>query len=1197
MFLLDLLLMRIQDFLPERWSRGARFGRPHDRRTGFQPVCEPPKGDAQSGVRQRLGWNSSSTFLPLPSGQAGSLSYRADTVPALLRASLLLLACLPAISFAAANPALDGPGIEFFEKHIRPVLVESCYKCHSAETEKGAKGGLLLDTREALLKGGDNGPAIVPGQPDKSLLIKAVRYLDEDLQMPPKGKKLPGNQIEDLIAWVKMGAPDPRTREAQSSKLKAKSTGHWAFKPVKEPSAPTVKNKRLVQTPVDSFLLHKLEANGLSLSPRADKRTLIRRATYDLTGLPPTNEQVQEFARDKSPQAFARLLNRLLDSPAYGERWGRYWLDIARYSDTKGYVFEEERRYPFSYTYRDWVIRALNEDLPYDQFLIQQIAADLLPPGNDRRPLAALGFLTLGRRFLNNQSDIIDDRIDVVTRGTMGLTVACARCHDHKFDPVPTKDYYSLYGVFASCNEPSEKPLLGSASMPKEYPEYVAERKKRENDLKNFREEKENEVLTKVRGQVGDYLLVLHDSEKADDSKKEGIVRERKLQPSLSRNYKNALKDWSAGSHPIFAPWFAFAAIQGTNFAEHARTLSAGFVSGADTTNQLNPIVAKLFSADSPPASLKEVAERYNKLFAGVDKEWQSAITNSPAPKALADANQEALRQVIYGSASPVLALDSGDLQRFTDTPAQQKIRALKREVDELDATHPGAPPRAMALLDNANPTEPVVFKRGNEGNRGDKVPRQFLEIISGSSRQPFTNGSGRLEMAQSIASRDNPLTARVFVNRVWMYHFGAPLVATPSDFGVRSDPPSHPELLDYLAARFIAEGWSIKKLHKLIMLSSAYQQSSADNTKASKIDPANQLLWRMNRKRLDFEAMRDTLLAVSGKLDREIGGRAVEMTTEPFTTRRTVYGFVERQNLPGLFRTFDFASPDTTSPQRFSTTVPQQALFLMNSPFVVQQAKALLERPDMKSQPGDEARIRHLYQIAFQRDADKDEVKLAKQFIAAQEVSVPQVESSAWSYGFGKFDEAAKRVENFTALPHWTGYAWQGGKELPDAKLGWVILNAEGGHVGNDQNHAAIRRWRAPRDGVFRISSELNHPSKEGDGVRARIVSSRAGLLGEWTAKNSKTEVNLELVEVKSGDFIDFVTDCRQSVEFDSFHWSPEVKSISETGSDPPDVTKEWNARADFSGPQKMQEKHELSAWEKYAQVLLLANELMFID
>jgi cytochrome c553 len=386
--------------------------------------------------------------------------------------TFLLLSGVVCTAVHAATP--DPAGFEFFEKKIRPTLVDNCYKCHSRQSEK-VKGGLLLDTHEALLKGGDSGPAIVPGQPDKSLLIKAVRYINEDLQMPPKGKKLSGEQIADLEAWVKMGAPDPRTEQGQNLQSKGQSSAHWAFQPIQTPPIPVVKNKKWGKTPMDAFILAKLEERKLNPSPQADKRTLIRRATFDLIGLPPTPKEVEDFLADKGADAFVKVVDRLLASPHYGERWGRHWLDVARYADTKGYVFEEERRYAYSYTYRDYVIRALNEDLPYDQFLIQQIAADLLPQGEDKRPLAALGFLTLGRRFLNNIHDIIDDRIDVVARGTMALTVACARCHDHKYDPIPTKDYYSLYGVFASCTEPAEKPLLGNAAPSKEHDAYLIE--------------------------------------------------------------------------------------------------------------------------------------------------------------------------------------------------------------------------------------------------------------------------------------------------------------------------------------------------------------------------------------------------------------------------------------------------------------------------------------------------------------------------------------------------------------------------------------------------------------------------------------------------------------------------------------------------------------------------------------------------
>src|SRR5260221_369593 len=449
-------------------------------------------------------------------GDAKEESSRSKTAPAFraLAAGVaaILFAAVSASLQAAAPATPDAAGLEFFEKKIRPTLVENCYKCHSTNAEK-VKGGFVLDTREGVLKGGDTGPAVVPGDPERSLLIKAVRYTDEILQMPPKNKKLSPEHIADLEACVKMRAHDPRA-EIQNSKLPIKKPDqHWAFQPVKLPSVPRTKNPRWIKTPVDAFILAKLEEKKLSLSPPADKRMLIRRATFDLLGLPPTPEEAQNFVADKSPGAFARVVDRLLASPHYGERWGRYWLDVARYADTKGYVFEEERRYPYAYTYRDYVIKALNEDLPFDQFIIQQIAADLLPLGEDKRPLAAMGYLTLGRRFLNNQPDIIDDRIDVVTRGMLGLTAVCARCHDHKFDPIPTKDYYSLYGVFASSSEPGEKPLLGAASLPREYGAYKIEHEKAEKTLADFTREKHDEVRAQLRERAGDYLLAAYDTQ------------------------------------------------------------------------------------------------------------------------------------------------------------------------------------------------------------------------------------------------------------------------------------------------------------------------------------------------------------------------------------------------------------------------------------------------------------------------------------------------------------------------------------------------------------------------------------------------------------------------------------------------------------------------------------------------------------
>jgi hypothetical protein len=388
-----------------------------------------------------------------------------------------------------------------------------------------------------------------------------------------------------------------------------------------------------------------------------------------------------------------------------------------------------------------------------------------------------------------------------------------------------------------------------------------------------------------------------------------------------------------------------------------------------------------------------------------------------------------------------------------------------------------------------------------------------------------------------------------------------------------------------------MADGWSVKKLHKLMMLSSVYQQASEEDAAKAKVDPANDLLWRMNRRRLDFEAMRDSLLAAADRLDSTMGGAPVDITTQPFTTRRTAYAFIERQNLPGIFRTFDFASPDATSAQRFATTVPQQALFLMNSPFVVEQAKKLVERTDAKAT--EEARIQKLYRIAYQRAPEREEIALGKQFVSGQPPLTNSESSPAvWQYGFGEFDEGTKRVKAFTALPHFTGSAWQGSAKLPDDKLGWVMLTADGGHVGNDSQHAAVRRWTAPADGSVKIHAQFSHDSKEGDGVRGRVVSSAKGVVGEWLVHNSKATTNVERIEVKRGDTIDFVTDMRAGYGFDSFTWSPRIAYVMPIAGG---ARSEWKAKEDFAG--LAPKTKPLTRWEEFAQVLLLSNEFMFVD
>ena len=723
---------------------------------------------------------------------------------------------------SAGAATLSKAQLEFFEAKVRPVLSDHCYSCHSTKAEK-VKAGLLLDSRDGVLKGGDTGPSIVPGNPDKSLLITAIRYTDGDLQMPPKGKKLSDQQIADLTAWVRMGAPDPREATAAQKNWQDPNAKHWAWQSVSKPPVPSPRDGAWGQTPVDSFILAKLEEKGLKPNPIAERTALIRRAYFDLIGLPPTPEQVEAFVNDRSSKAFERVIDELLASPHYGERWGRHWLDTARYADTKGEIRRqrEDERYPFAWTYRDYVIRSFNEDKPYNIFVAEQLAADKLSTSSQNKSnLAALGFLTVGERFQGMRHDIINDRIDVVTKGFLGLTVSCARCHDHKFDPIPQKDYYSLHGIFANSVEPEIEPVISPIPASADYRDYYDKR------------------------------MALQREEEQLQAKFLELRRKR------------------------------------------------------------------------DPMALREL---------------------------------------------------------------QRDIRQNARKTTDLELSHAAAPARAMVVEDVARPRDSVVFIRGEAENRGPVVPRRFLEVLSGPNRPEFTKGSGRLELAAAITSKNNPLTARVMVNRVWQHHFGGGFVSTPDDFGTMSEPPSHPELLDYLASRFMEEGWSIKKLHKLIMMSSVYQQGSANNPRYAQVDPNNRLLWRANIRRLEFEPLRDSLLAIGGTLDRTMYGRSVDLMREPYSTRRTVYGIIDRQNQADVLVNFDFANPDMTNGKRHETTVPQQALFFMNSPLVVESAKNLVSRPAFTALSSDEDRVKFLYLSLYQRAPSQEEVLLGLEFVGKE--------------------------------------------------------------------------------------------------------------------------------------------------------------------------------------------------------------------
>jgi len=880
--------------------------------------------------------------------------------PILWRLTHLLLAAVAAVpAVAAETPSREG--VEFFEAHIRPVLVEKCYSCHSADA-KVLKGGLRLDTAERMRAGGESGAVIVPNKPAESALIAALKY--EGNEMPPDGK-LPDNVIHDFEKWISLGAPDPRTDAAPNDQLRPPDPReHWAYKRPQKAAPPHIAGESAARTDLDHFIIARLEEAKLTPSPPAPPRALLRRVYYDLTGLPPSAEELDEFAADPSEARYEATVDRLLASPRFGERWGRYWLDVARYADTKGYLFQEDRNFKGAYAYRDWVIASFNSDRPYDKFVIAQIAADQC---EDPSSAPASGFLTLGRQFLKNQPDIINDRIDVITRGLLGMTVACARCHDHKYDPISAADYYALYGVLASSEE---KP-----------------------------------------------------------------------------------RD------------------------------------------------------DAPPE-----------------------------------------------------------------------------------------------LVDAAMPFAPYVFLRGQPGNRGPDTQRRFLTCLTPDGKpQPFQQGSGRRELADAIAGRDNPLTARVWVNRVWGHLFGRGLVDTPSDFGVRGTPPSHPELLDTLACELMEDDWSTKRLIRRIVLSATYRQSSEPRPEGVAADPDNRLLWRANRRRLDLEALRDSLLASSGQLDVQMGGPSVSITDAPFSARRSVYGFIERQNLPAFFRTFDFANPNTHTPERPITTAPQQALFLMNSPFAIEQASILAERSRQSEVAGVEPqaspqgaaarvrRINRMFRFALGRDPSIDELTDALEFVDRPEPkrSAKLMNQLAWQFGWGTYNEATHSVQ-FQPLPRIIKDTWQGGEKLPDPALGWVLLNATGGHPG-DASHAAIRRWIAPASGTLRIDGLLAHPAEKGDGVRGRIVSSRTGTVGSWEAFHKEEVTAAPPIEVQAGDMIDFIADSRTTVEYDAFNWTVTLR-MKTLENEPEQV---WESAEGFHG----RLSPPLTRWQQLAQVLLMSNEFAFVD
>jgi hypothetical protein len=896
---------------------------------------------------------------------------------------------------APAAPAGNKDDVAFFKSKVEPILAERCYKCHS-NAEGKTKGGLALDTRDGMMKGGEDGKVLDTANLSKSMLMTRLLSKDKEEKMPPKDANLTPAELATLTAWVNKGAPYPTdtglaTTGDPKAAIKAKDTtagrSHWAWQPLKNVLPPANMNPQWSKTAIDTFIVAKLAQKRMAPSPLADRASLIRRAYYDLVGLPPMPWEVQAFVDDKAPNAWEKVIDKLLVSPHYGERWGRYWLDVARYSDTKGEANKKDSPlYVDAWTYRDYVIDAFNKDKPYDQFIIEQIAADKLKLGQDKRPLAALGFLTVGDRFANKKDDIINDRIDTVSKAFLGLTVACARCHDHMFDPIPQKDYYSLHGVFASTAEPKDNPIIAAQTDAKLYQDYL-----------KAREEATRGAMAYVKGEFERVRKIFH--QHAGDllmAQKNNGQDKRKYIEAVGGNAKNVgeiaqMVLRGSGTvprqNPVVLPFLKLSEIPEKDFSSKAPAVCEQIAANNERRGpKVNPLLAAAFKGQKP-TSMDDVAEIYNKFFQEIEKKAAQAKPD-PATKlagGISPATDENLALMIAApfSLDPMKDFDIEQTKAFPQQIAY-KIQNLMSAVTQVEMTHPGAPKRAMVVQDAPVAKNSQVYIRGEAGNKGEVAPRRFLEILSPANRPEFKDGSGRLELAQAIASKTNPLTARVMMNRIWLHHFGEGIVPTPDDFGTMSGAPSHPELLDYLANRFMQRGWSVKAMHKEIMMSAVYQQVTETNEAYAKADPENTLLWHYPMRRLELEPLRDSLLYIAGELDLKVGGQPVNILSEPYSMRRSVYGYIDRRELPEMMNYFDFANPSMSTGKRHETTVPQQALFMMNSPLVVDVARKLLNRPEMSLAKTDAQRVHALYWMVYQRPPKPTEIELGLKFVQA---------------------------------------------------------------------------------------------------------------------------------------------------------------------------------------------------------------------
>jgi hypothetical protein len=908
----------------------------------------------------------------------------------------------------AARP--QAQSADFFETKVRPVLAANCYDCHTDQR----LGGLRLDSREGLLKGGRSGAAIVPGDPDKSLLIQAVRQTDR-LKMP-KGGQLKPDEIDGLAEWVKAGAVWPAAavvsaNAGHSSPVVAPAAGpsyvitsaqraFWSFQPLRMPPVPAVSHTAWPKTDIDRFVLARLEKEGLAPVRAADKRTLLRRATLDLTGLPPTPEEIDAFARDDAPDAFAKVIDRLLASPRYGEAWGRMWLDVARYGEDDYRSLDPKKRgfnpYPNAYLYRDWVIKAFTDDMPYDEFVRAQIAADLTgDPATRARTLPALGFLGLGPWFYDNgaveitRADERHDRVDVVSRGFLGLTVGCARCHDHKYDPIPAADYYALAGVFLNTTY-REYPLVPK-SVADEFDEQDKKIEKKEKLLDEFLKTESTQLAETLALQASRYMVAAWKvtGEPKDEVPK--VVDTDKLDYELFDRWLKFLVK-PPRFYPYLTKWQDMIKAGGTTaeakkLAEEFQALLLDVMFDKKEIKEQNDVIA---AKALPGTKKKEPGKLPSDFVTNDDFCPGCGLELKSLPVERGNLWTDAFMRDLQEGFDPAQAADSvkpgllafrsWGLERQLSADRRRYIDALRSDIAALRKAQPPKYAFVHGVGDVEKPINLRLSKRGSPYNLGDEVPRHFVSVLSDGTPAPFETGSGRRELADAILR--HPLAMRVIVNRVWKGHFGTGLVDTPSNFGVTGERPTNPELLEYLAQTFVDRKMSIKQLHRDIMLSAVYQLSADHAVAQVEKDPGNRLYWRADRHRMTAEQVRDSLLFVSGALNTEQrGGPSMPLT--PTFDRRTVYGKVSRYKLDDYLQLFDFPSPNLSAEKRFTTSVPLQRLFLMNSDFMQQNGELLARR--VAAEPDNTARIQKAYRLIFGRPATDVELKAGLAFLATE--------------------------------------------------------------------------------------------------------------------------------------------------------------------------------------------------------------------